>query len=133
MKGRLIATVVRALCLTGIGFGAGAGVVAAQDRAAPAPVSAAALPRTGEQIFAAKCVFCHDATGWGTRSLARRTPPGQSELLNRQVLPPALVIHAVRRGIGSMPQFTPTEISDEELAILAAWLDARGRPAASAP
>ena len=32
----------------------------------PAPV--ASLPRTGEQIFAVKCAFCHDATGWGTRS-----------------------------------------------------------------
>lgn len=127
MKGPLVATAALALCLAGIG----AGTVAAQDRAAP--VSSAPLPRTGEQIFAAKCVFCHDATGWGTRSLARRTPPGQSELLNRQVLPPALVIHAVRRGIGSMPQFTPTEISDEELAILAAWLHARSGNAASAP
>lgn len=82
-------------------------------------------PRTGEQIFADKCVFCHDARGWGTRSLARRTPPGQAELLNRQVLPEVLVRHAVRRGIGSMPQFTPTEISDAELDALARWLSTR--------
>lgn len=131
MKGGLLGMVALALGLVGGGAGIGAVAVAAQDRAAPVP--AAPPPRTGEQIFAAKCVFCHDATGWGTRSLARRTPPGQSELLNRQVLPPALVIHAVRRGIGSMPQFTPTEISDEELALLAAWLDARSRSPARAP
>ena len=82
-------------------------------------------PRTGEEIFAQRCVFCHDARGWGTRSLARRTPPGQAELLNRQVLPEVLVRYAVRRGVGSMPQFTPTEISDAELDNLARWLSTR--------
>lgn len=81
--------------------------------------------RTGEEIFAQRCVFCHDARGWGTRSLARRTPPGQAELLEREVLPDILVRHAVRRGIGSMPQFTPTEISDAELDALARWLATR--------
>lgn len=83
------------------------------------------LPRTGEQIFADKCVFCHDARGWGTRSLARRTPAGQSQLLDREVLPEVLVRYAVRRGVGSMPQFTPTEISDAELDNLARWLSTR--------
>ena len=82
-------------------------------------------PRTGEEIFAQRCVFCHDARGWGTRSLARRTPPGQAELLKREVLPEVLVRYSVRRGVGSMPQFTPTEISDAELDNLARWLSAR--------
>ncbi|HSG57400.1 MAG TPA: cytochrome c [Paracoccaceae bacterium] len=94
----------------------------AQDTATPTEATPA-TPRTGPEIFAETCVHCHNARGWGTRSLARRTPPGQAELLQRQVLPPALVRHAVRRGIGSMPQFTPTEISDEELEVLADWLD----------
>jgi mono/diheme cytochrome c family protein len=91
-------------------------VAAAQD--APAP-------RSPEQVFADKCVFCHDARGWGTRSLARRTPEGQAQLLDREVLPAVLVQYAVRRGVGSMPQFTPTEISDVELDALAAWLSTR--------
>ena len=82
-------------------------------------------PRTGEQVFAARCAYCHDARGWGTRSLARRTPPGQAQLLDRQVLPEVLVRYAVRRGVGSMPQFTPTEISDAELDNLARWLATR--------
>lgn len=89
---------------------------AAQDRPAP---------RSPEQVFADKCVYCHDARGWGTRSLARRTPEGQAQLLDRQVLPAVLVQFAVRRGVGSMPQFTPTEISDAELDALAAWLSTR--------
>ena len=85
----------------------------------------APAPRTGEQVFADKCVYCHDARGWGTRSLARRTPPGQAQLLDREVLPEVLVRYAVRRGVGSMPQFTPTEISDAELDNLARWLSTR--------
>lgn len=104
------------LVLAAATLGLSAFAVSAQDTPAP---------RTGEQIFADKCVFCHDARGWGTRSLARRTPPGQAELLNRQVLPEVLVRHAVRRGVGSMPQFTPTEISDAELDNLARWLSTR--------
>jgi len=89
----------------------------------PQVEATSAAPRTGPEIFADTCVFCHDARGWGTRSLVQRTPPGQAELLQRQVLPPALVRNAVRRGVGSMPQFTPTEITDEELEVLAVWLD----------
>ena len=100
---------------------------AAADPAAPVSPEAAASPRSGPEIFADTCVFCHDAGGWGTRSLARRTPAGRAELLQREVLPPALVRHAVRRGVGSMPQFTPTEISDEELEILATWLETLNR------
>ncbi len=100
-----------------------AGVLALSAFAATAQDTPA--PRTGEQVFAQRCVFCHDARGWGTRSLARRTPPGQAELLKREVLPEVLVRHAVRRGIGSMPQFTPTEISDAELDALARWLATR--------
>jgi len=94
--------------------------VSAQDVEAP-PTQATA--RTGPEIFADRCIFCHDARGWGTRSLARRTPPGQAELLQREVLPTVLVQYAVRRGVGSMPQFTPTEISDAELQVLAEWLE----------
>lgn len=95
--------------------------LAAQE---PAPAQRAeAAPRTGPQIFADTCIYCHDARGWGTRALARRSAAGQEQLLQRAVLPPALVRYAVRRGIGSMPQFTPTEITDAELEVLANWLD----------
>ena len=118
-----------ALVLAGLSLALAA---SAQDGAAPVPaapvrVETATTPRSGPEIFAATCVFCHDARGWGTRSLARRTPAGQAELLQREVLPPVLVRHAVRRGVGSMPQFTPTEITDEELEILATWLETLNR------
>lgn len=84
-----------------------------------------ALAPSGEALFASKCATCHDRTGWGTRALARRMPSEQTELLQRQAVPAALVKLVVRRGIGSMPQFTPTDLSDDELERLALWLETR--------
>ncbi len=78
--------------------------------------------RSGEQVYNDKCVYCHDGRGWGTRVLARRVPEGQAELTRRESLPEGYTATVVRRGIGSMPPFTPTEISDEEIAAVARWL-----------
>lgn len=86
---------------------------------APAPA------RTGADLFASKCALCHQKGGWATRALAKRVPLDQAELLNRKDLPADYVKQVVRRGIGSMPQFTPTDLSDEELDRLAAWLEKR--------
>ena len=79
--------------------------------------------RTAPEIFAATCVHCHDGGGWGTRTLEQRVPAGEAALLRRKDLPTALTRLAVRRGVGSMPPLTPTEITDEELERLARWLD----------
>jgi len=73
-------------------------------------------------VFGRICASCHGPTGWGTRALARRMPREQALLTNRRDLTPE-VLHAVlRHGIGSMPSFTPTDISDAEIDALAAWL-----------
>jgi len=77
---------------------------AAADAAAPAA------------IWASACTYCHD------RGVA---PP----LFGRN-LDAALIAAAVRNGLGSMPAFHPSEISDQALAQLAAWV-ARQAPAAS--
>jgi mono/diheme cytochrome c family protein len=79
--------------------------------------------RTAPQIFADSCVHCHDTGGWGTRALAERVPAGQAELLRRKDIPAAPTRIAVRRGIGSMPPLTPTDLTDEELDRLARWLE----------
>lgn len=79
--------------------------------------------RDGKTIFQDKCVYCHDAKGWATRALAKRTPPGEAMITARKTLPAAYTKVVVRRGIGSMPGFTPTDLSDAEIAIIAAWLD----------
>lgn len=95
--------------------------------ASPAAVTAAGppAPPTGEALFARNCAACHEAGGWGTRMLARRMPAERAELRKRPAVPAALVRVVVRRGIGSMPQFTPTDLSDAELERLARWLETR--------
>lgn len=93
--------------------------------AAFAPVaaqSAGEASRSPQEVFSTRCAYCHEAGGWGTRLLARRVAAGQAELRKRSNLPAVYTTAVVRRGIGAMPQFTPTELSDEELAVLAEWL-----------
>lgn len=80
---------------------------------------------TGEQLFAAKCAVCHDAGGWGTRALSRRVPADQALLTQRAGLPAAYAVMVVRQGVGSMPPFTPTDLSDADLDRLAEWLETK--------
>jgi mono/diheme cytochrome c family protein len=89
---------------------------------APFTAIAGERARTPEEFYNARCAYCHDANGWGTRKLAERLPKGEAELRKRHDLPPAYVEYVVRHGVGSMPQFTPTELTDAELAALARWL-----------
>ena len=75
-----------------------------------------------ETYYADRCARCHGPSGWGTRTLARRVPAEQAELTRRAQLPASYIAFVVRHGVGSMPQFTPTELTDRQLAELAAWL-----------
>jgi len=84
--------------------------------------SAGEEPRSPQEIYETRCAYCHDAGGWGTRTLAKRVPEGQAVLTARTNLPAAYTAFVVRRGIGSMPQFNPSELTDEELEALAEWL-----------
>lgn len=86
---------------------------------------AESAPLTAPELFAAKCAQCHEQGGWGTRALAKRMPPEQAELLRRKAIPAAYVKYVARHGIGSMPQFTRTDITDPELDRLADWLENR--------
>ncbi|MGX7895317.1 c-type cytochrome [Tsuneonella sp. HG222] len=85
--------------------------------------AAAREERSPEANWAERCAYCHDARGWGTRALARRVPKGQEELLKRRALPASMVEYVVRNGVGAMPQFNPSELTDAELAALAAWIE----------
>ena len=85
--------------------------------------SAQQRQRSAPEMFADSCAYCHDAGGWGTRSLARRLQPGDAELLKRKDLPAGFTRMVVRRGIGAMPPLTPTDLTDDELGRLARWLD----------
>jgi mono/diheme cytochrome c family protein len=82
--------------------------------------------RSGEAIYRDRCIYCHDRGGWATRVLAKRVPAAEAQLTSRKDLPAEYTRQVVRRGIGSMPAFTPTDLSDREIAVVAEWL-AKGR------
>jgi mono/diheme cytochrome c family protein len=67
-------------------------------------------PRAPEYLYARTCGYCH-GHNVGPVILGRRLP--------------AVVVSAmVRSGQGAMPAFKPTEITNQELAALAAWIEA---------
>jgi mono/diheme cytochrome c family protein len=75
-------------------------------------------------VFDRICSSCHGPAGWATRTLAKRMPADQALLANRRDLTPEFLRAVLRNGIGSMPRFTPTDLSDGEIAALATWLSA---------
>ena len=96
----------------------GAAAAELASGAEPAPE-----PRSGRELFREQCGGCHLETGFATRILARRVPPGQALLEQRVGLDAELVRVVVRRGIGSMPQIRRTELSDSELELIARYLE----------
>ena len=106
-----------------LGLTAGVLLAASGHGGSVAPASAVASGRSGPELFAETCAYCHAEGGWGTRALAKRVPQGEAVLTERRNLPAAYVTYVVRHGVGSMPQLTPTDLTDEELARLARWLD----------
>jgi mono/diheme cytochrome c family protein len=92
--------------------------------AAPAPTS----PISGEAVYAHWCSHCHSPGRGnpGTESLqVKYSGKVPAVLLERTDLTPQAVALFVRQGVLSMAQFRKTEITDAELAALAAYV-ARG-------
>jgi mono/diheme cytochrome c family protein len=83
----------------------------------------------GERLFAATCQYCHAANGWATRDLARRGE-AQATIDQRADLSPGLIRGVLRHGVGNMPAFTPTDLSDAQIDALIAWLARPRRPGA---
>ena len=79
---------------------------------------------SGRRLYDHHCAGCHDAGPGhpGTMRLALRLGDIQAALLARGDLAPAAVEEIVRSGTQMMPSFRPTEIEDEELATLAAYV-----------
>ncbi len=116
---RLIAV---AVALVALGFGA----VSAQD--AVRTGQAAPELQEGKDVYAHWCAPCH-ATGprlAGTMSLAVKYQGTDipAVLEDRTDLSAPVIGVFVRNGIAWMPPFRPTEISDDELAALSAYLTA---------
>ena len=90
-----------ALALAGLGSGlvlAGCGMEA----------SAASGPRPPEKVYSVTCGYCH----------GKNVGP----IIKGRELPPEAVKMMVRHGMGGMPAFRPTEITDAELDGLATYI-----------
>ncbi|MCP5144551.1 MAG: cytochrome c [Gammaproteobacteria bacterium] len=86
------------------------------------------LRATGKQVFDRWCVHCHgDGPEYpGTVALQALYKGAKPALLERRTdLAPAITGQFVRNGVSIMPFFRKTEISDAELAALAAYLAPR--------
>jgi mono/diheme cytochrome c family protein len=119
-----------ALSPTAVGAQASATAAqAAQQPAKPQPDTASPLQR-GKAVFDQWCAACH-APGPrhpGTQALDalyKGTKPGALE--QRTDLVPALTGTFVRKGVSVMAPYRKTEISDADLAALAAYLAPKTR------
>jgi mono/diheme cytochrome c family protein len=82
--------------------------------------------QTGQQLFTAKCAPCHaDAParpGTQALTLKYRDSKTPAPLEQRTDLTPAYIQAVVRNGLYSMAPLRKTEITDSELADVAAYL-----------
>ncbi len=81
----------------------------------------------GKRAYDHICVYCHSPGVWGTNRLSRRMDKEHAVLENRTDLSAALVQTVVRTGIGSMPPLRKSELSDADLAAVAAYLTRQAR------
>ncbi|HEU4617583.1 MAG TPA: cytochrome c [Gammaproteobacteria bacterium] len=98
------------------------------------------LEQRGREVFEERCAACHgpipkDTIGPpylplmpGTRALQARYKGAEpAELEQRKDLAPELIKAVVRGGLNSMPFFRPTELSDDDLTALSAYLTRKQR------
>ena len=78
----------------------------------------------GVAIYDHYCGHCHNPGEGhpGTMRLAIRLSPDQAIIRQRENLPAAYVKQIVRNGLGMMPAFRPTEISDTDLNSLIGYI-----------
>jgi mono/diheme cytochrome c family protein len=100
--------------------------IAAWSRTTANDESAGSLSERGAAVFNNWCDACHrdaDQNAPGTRSLDfkyRGELPGALE--KRIDLTPEFIEFFTRNGVATMPFFRKTEISDDDLAALSAYL-----------
>jgi len=102
--------------------------LAAQQGTAGAQIADRATLERGEAVYDQWCAACHDPGPRhpGTQALeALYEGSKPAALEERRDLLPAVTEAFVRTGVSVMAPFRKTEISDEELAALAAYLAPR--------
>jgi len=103
-------------------------ILAAATSAAHAQQPPAAQLAQGERVYTYWCATCHSAGAGmpGTAALQAKyngNPP--AVLTERTELTAELITFFVRNGVSVMPFFRKTEISDADLAALAAYVVAK--------
>jgi mono/diheme cytochrome c family protein len=81
-----------------------------QETASPEPPTASGW-REGAEVYAKVCGHCHES--------------GVAPVIRGRSLPPVVVTHFVRNGSRAMPAFRASEIDDEALARVAAYVSGR--------
>jgi mono/diheme cytochrome c family protein len=76
----------------------------------------------GRKLFQGSCIPCHGPNVWGTFTLARRLGAEHALLEQRTDLVPQYVKTVVRAGVGSMPAFRRTELSDADVDAITDYL-----------
>jgi mono/diheme cytochrome c family protein len=96
---------------------------------ATAATGVASQVAQGERLFGSKCALCHAEGGTGALMLSWRLGKDHSVLADRTDLQAAYVTAIVRAGLRSMPALTRVEVTDEQLAAIAAYLTRTRRSA----
>ena len=104
-------TSILALLLAGA-----AGPLAAQEP------TLSAYQEQGRKLFQSTCIHCHGERVWGTFALERRLGPDRGLLEKRTDLVAPFVTSVVRKGLGSMPAYRRTELTDADVDAIAAYL-----------
>jgi mono/diheme cytochrome c family protein len=81
----------------------------------------------GKRLFNHTCVYCHGPGVWGTNRLAKRFDKERALLENRTDLTAPGIEAVVRNGLGSMPPMRKTELTDSDVAAIAAYLTRQSR------
>lgn len=76
----------------------------------------------GKERYARMCAPCHNKGFWAANRIAFRSGEEYALLDKRSDLNADYIRQAVRVGIGSMPPYRKTELSDSDLAAITAYL-----------
>lgn len=113
-----VKTALGALALAlafGVGLGSAAGgTLSAQEE-------------QGKRLYDHTCIYCHGPGVWGTNRLSKRFDKEHAVLESRTDLSAGAIQAIVRNGIGSMPPLRKTELSDADVAAIAAYLTRKNR------
>lgn len=76
----------------------------------------------GRKLYKGTCLYCHGPNVWGTFTLGRRLGADHALLEERQDLVGPYVKAVVRAGLGSMPAFRRTELTDADVDAIVDYL-----------